>query len=760
MRFGSVSCLLLCCAAVAPAQRFPVAATLNDSATLAHAMPTLAEQVIAQYKDGNRARMLDNLFRLQTVAGRYEDATRSVAELHAMRSRSASAKPETRAADVQYEISARAMAANARSGTPFDEAFAAAFRAVFATLDDRTATLVIRALSVGPQTLQAAVQRAVQRQNGRTEIALTDALSLLRAYQRLETHRRFAPLIAPLINEDDARRYITERNVQVRTADGATVCALVMRPRAPRGRLPTLLTYTIYVDSAVNVSDARRAASNGYVGVTGFTRGKACSPQVPVPYGHDADDAAAVVEWIAVQPWSDGRVGMYGGSYNGFTAWAAGKKMPKALKAIMVGAPAGPGLDVPMEGNIVWNFIYPWPFYTTNNKTLDNATYFDNARWFKLNREWYSSGRAYRDLEKIDGTPNPVFAEWISHPSYDSYWQAMIPYGKEFEKVKIPVLQTAGYYFGGPGAAMYYLTQHYAHDPEARHYLLIGPYDHPQGQRGVVDALGDTATNLAGYEIDLVARIDIVADVRYQWFDWVLKGGRRPALLRDRINYEVMGVNEWKHAPSIAAMANGRLRLYLSPARSGRAYRLTRERTATDTSVTLTVNLAYRADIDSILPGGGVRDTAVNTYEALEFISDPIERPTELSGLYSGHLEFITNKRDFDLSIALFELTQKGEYYQLPPFQIRASYARDLTTRGLLTPGARETIDFRAIRLNSRKLDPGSRIIAVIGPIKQPGQQINYGTGKDVSDETIADTDGALKLRWFTSSFIDLPILR
>jgi putative CocE/NonD family hydrolase len=451
---------------------------------------------------------------------------------------------------------------------------------------------------------------------------------------------------------------------------------------------------------------------------------------------------------------------MYGGSYNGFTTWAAAKKMPRALKAIMVGAPVAPGLDVPMEGNIGWSFIYPWPFYTTNNKTLDNAAYFDNARWFKLNREWYVSGRAYHDLEKIDGTPNPVFAEWISHPSYDSYWQGMIPYGKEFEKVKIPVLQTAGYHFGGPGAAIYYLTQHYAHDPQARHYLLIGPYDHPQGQRGVVDALGDTATNLAGYEIDPVARIDIVADVRYQWFDWVLKGGRRPALLEDRINYQVMGANEWKHAPSIAAMANGRLRLYLSPERSGTAYRLTRARSATDTSVTLRVNLAYRADIDSNFVGGGVRDTAVNAYEALEFISDPIGQPTELSGLYSGHLEFVTNKRDFDLSIALFELTQKGEYYQLPPFQMRASYARDLGTRHLLAPGERETIDFKAIRLISRRLAPGSRIVAVIGPIKQPGQQINYGTGKDVSDETIADAGSPLEIRWLARSFIELPIRR
>jgi len=603
---------------------------------------------------------------------------------------------------------------------------ATALGATLATLDDRRAALAIRELSASTQRLEGALQLSVQR------------------------------AIAPLIARDDARRYITERNVQVFTPEGAVVCALIMRPRAPRpARLPALLTFTIYVDSAANVADVRRAASNRYIGVTAFTRGKACSPQAPVPYRFDGEDAAALIEWIAHQAWSDGQVGMYGGSYNGFTTWAATKHVPKALKAIMVGAPVAPGVDVPMEGNIVWNFVYPWPFYTTNNKTLDDGTYFDRARWFKLNREWYVSGRPYRDLEKIDGTPNPVWAEWLAHPSFDDYWRATIPDSAEFAHIKIPVLQTAGYYFGGPGAAMYYFTQHYAHDPKAQHYLLIGPYDHPQAQRGVVSALGDTATNIAGYEIDPVARIDIVAELRYKWFDWVLKGGPRPALLADRVNYEVMGANVWKHAPSIAAMSNGTLRFYLNP-----NLRLSRTPSATDSFATLRHDLAYRGDIDSIFPGGGARDTAINTYAALAYVSDPLDEPAELSGLFSGHLELAINKKDFDLSVQLFELTARGEYFQLPPFQMRASYARDLSTRYLLTPGARETLDFTAIRLVSRQVARGSRIVAVIGPIKWPGQQINLGSGKDVNDESVADAGEPLEIRWFGASYIDVPVKR
>ena len=227
-----------------------------------------------------------------------------------------------------------------------------------------------------------------------------------------------------------------------------------------------------------------------------------------------------------------------------------------------------------MEGNVVWNFVYPWPFYTTDIKALDDTTYNDGDRWRRLNGEWYASGRAYRDLDKIDGTPNPIWDEWLAHPTYDAYWQAMIPYGRQFGRIGIPVLQTAGYYYGGPGAAMHYLTAALQVQSRApSHYLVIGPYDHFQAQRGVVNALGDTASVLFGYEIDPVAtdrhrRRPALPVVRL-----CPQGqGPKPALLADKVNYEVVGANRWKHAPSIAAMSNGTRRFYLSAER-GLGYR-------------------------------------------------------------------------------------------------------------------------------------------------------------------------------------------
>ncbi|HEX6368892.1 MAG TPA: CocE/NonD family hydrolase, partial [Longimicrobium sp.] len=679
----------------------------------------------------------------------------SLAELRTLRQDSI---PSDRARYVQYEILADAMSRGTGEGAMGDR-FARAFRDRFAQLDDATAAFAARTILLSPRTVAGDLRWATPDQTGRTTVSLEDVLVLLRVYAAVESYRAFAGLPAALVAEEEARRYLVEKHVPVPTPDGATVCAYVVRPRAAREPLPALLQFTIYADSVAAVRDALLSAAHGYAGVTGYTRGKACSNDNPAPYVHDGADAAALIEWIARQPWSDGRVGMYGGSYSGFTAWAAAKRRPDALKGIMVGAPVAPGIDVPMEGNIFLNFVYPWPFYTTNDRWLDNATYNDNARWQRLNRTWYTSGRPYRELEQIDGTPNPGFAAWLAHPSIDAYWRDMVPHGGEFAGIDIPVLQTAGYFFGGPGSAVWYANEHYRHHPGARHYLVIGPYDHLQAQRGVVTALGDTATWFAGYTIDPAARIDIVASLRYQWFDHVLRGRAGPALLQDRVNYQLMGADTWRHAPSLAAVANDRLRLYLHPGAHG-THTLASTPPEPDASLTHTVNLADRSDADAGFVGG-ILAAEIDTANAVVLVSEPLTAATEVSGLLTGHLELIANRRDFDFTITLYEWTADGQYFQLPPFITRASHAHSMYERRLLTPDARERLDFVSrVRMLGRQMSPGSRIVMVLSVPKNSRQQINYGTGRDVSDESVADAREPLVIRWMGGSYIDLPVRR
>ena len=258
-----------------------------------------------------------------------------------------------------------------------------------------------------------------------------------------------------------------------------------------------------------------------------------------------------------------------------------------------------------------------------------------------------------------------------------------------------------------------------------------------------------------------MAQIDIVADLRYQWFDYVLRGDARPALLSDRVNYQVMGADRWGHASSIGAMANSRLRLHLSAARSGGRYTLSATPGAEGTSITHTVNLADRSDIDGPpVVGIGLESTVIDTSNAITLMSEPLGEPVEVNGLLSGHLEIIANKRDFDFRITPYELTPGGQYFQLAPFTSRASYVGSLQERHLLTPGKVERLDFDAVRMISRRLGAGSRLVIVLSIVKNPGQQINYGTGGDVSDESIDDAGDPLSIRWLRNSYIELPTRR
>lgn len=726
---------------------FPADAAESDQA-LAEALPGLAEQAIALYAEPDRLQYLGTLFRLQTVAGRYPEAVATLRELIELRR---ATDPASAARLLPFETFAKARTRMAADGLSFDTAFTQEFRAAFERLDDQAANDALYWFGGDLGRMRDDLRAAVERQRGKDRIALADALDLLRKYHLDRVFQAIVPLIGTLAAGEDARRYVLDLDVLIKTPDGAQVAAIVIRPKSAKTPLPALLGFTIYARDDWSFDEARRTAAHGYAGVVAYSRGKGRSPDVPVPYEHDGDDARAVIDWISKQPWSDGRVGMYGGSYNGFTQWAAAKRLPKALKALMPSVTNVPGIDTPMQGNVFLNFVYPWGPYVSTVKGLDEERYNDAARWDALNRTWYMSGRPYRDLERIDGTPNPVFRRWLEHPGYDEYWQRLVPYRKEFARIDIPVLTTTGYYDGGQVGALYTFTEHHKYNPRADHSFLIGPYDHLGAQRRSADVL-------QGYAIDPVARLDI-RELRYQWFDFVFKGGKKPDLLRDRVNYQVMGANEWKHAPSIAAMSPRSLRFHLSAVRTGDAYRLSAKKPDGETSIAQVVDLADRSDVERISPG--IVDRRLDASHGLVFMTDPFAQPTEISGLFSGQLDFVVNKKDLDLSVDLYELLPNGEYLQLtasPAYLGRASYAEDRSRRRLLRPGRRQTLAFRSERLTSRKLQAGSRLVMVLAVVKSPFLQINYGTGKDVSDESIADAGEPLRIRWLSGSYLDVPI--
>lgn len=729
------------------AQELTPAATRDADAVIA-SLPDLARQAIPHYREENRARYLGTLFRLQGVAGDHRAANDTLEALVELRRTS---DPGNVAPLRAFQIAERAQLGDPANAPVTEARVRSAFHSVFGLLSDADASRSMFWLKADAGRLRADLRAEATKQVGKTRMPLADALGLIRIHYTLSTFEIIGPHIDALIAEDDARRYLIDARGLVRTPDGADIATVLMRPRGAGEALPTLLRYTIYVDDAQALADARSAAARGYAGMVAYTRGKGWSPQAPVPYEHDGDDARAVIDWIARQPWSDGRVGMYGGSYDGFAQWAAVRKLPKALKTIVPWAANNPGNGLPMENNVFLFVNHAWPFYVTNDKALDNDTYFDRERWGAFNERWYRSGASYRDIDRIDGTPNPWFQRWLQHPSYDAYWQAMTPHGREFATLDIPVLTITGYFDDGQQSALDYLRRHLAQRPEAEHVLLIGPWGHEGAQASRKPAMHN------GYAIDPVAMVD-TPEITFQWMDHLFRGAPKPDLLRDRVNYQVMGTNAWKHAASIDAMSRERKTLYLSAARTGAHYMLAEHPDAPVSALTQVVDFSDRStSLGDTYPDPVIGKT-LDASSGLVFESASFEKATEVSGLFSGELHVTTDRRDLDYAVTLYERLPTGELFQLSYIIGRASHADDMTTRRLLTPGRKAILRFDRTRMTSRQLQAGSRLVVAVSVNKNAYAQVNHGTGKDVSHESIADAGEPMRVQWHTSSRIHVPI--
>lgn len=683
---------------------------------------------------------------LQIVAGRYPEAVASIEAVVA----SLADEGETARAQrwMPYLLLAEARAAE---DTRFAQAYASAFRKRFARLDDAVALQTHYRLVADPDQAAAQLQSAAAGFSGDGTLPLEAALDLVRQAAFVQAYRAAGEMAPALIREDEVRRFLVDDEVLIPAADGVVLSAHVVRSRRTVDPLPAAMLFTIYTDPARNRNQAMHAAAHGYVGVVVDARGKRRGTGDIEPYEHEGQDAHAAIDWISRQPWNDGRVAMYGGSYSGFAAWAAAKHAHPALKAIAPYVAAIPGLGLPMENNVFLSANYAWPFYVANNRLLDDDTYGQRERWSALTDRWYASGRPYREIDQLDGMPNPWLQRWLAHPTYDEYWQSMVPYGEQYRDITIPVLSITGYYDDGQVSALHYFNEHYRHLPNADHTLLIGPYDHFGAQAS------SKPGQLRGYALDPSAQFDTQA-VTFQWLDHVLKGAARPPLLVDRVNYQLMGADLWGHAPSLDAAAGGYATLHLSPGSDGRYHRLATSAPGPGRFLTQAVDFGDRAsERDGYYPVPILRN-ALEPGSGLAFASEVFTGPVDVVGTLSGELKIRINKRDVDFTVVLYELMSDGRAMQLSYYVGRASHAHDMTARHLLEPGEWVVLPFERSRMTGRRMEPGSRLVVVADVLKDAMHQVNHGTGGDVSDESAADAGEPLRIDWHSDSFIRIPM--
>ena len=699
--------------------------------------PSIADSLIPAYAKSVDAQHLGTLMRLQLAAGRWQDAETSAERLNALYR---GTQPERAFAVMPWRIYARARRYEAE-GPSWPDALARAFAELYGILPDKEVARIYGWMGGNMDGLRQTLAQVEKDCADKPLDHCEGAADIIAARQSVIAWEHLQPALEPLMRADTERRFIVDDKLTIPTPDGGKIAAILVRPRTG-AKVTSLLDFTIYAQHFFGVAGAVEMAGNGYAGMTAYSRGKEWGPGPAMPYEHDGADAAAVINWLAAQPWSDGRVGMFSGSYDASTQWGALKHHPPALRAIATHASNAPGIDAPMQGNVFQSFIYPWPFYTTDTAALDEVNYGDSDRWSSLNRKWYLSGRSYRDLALIDGQSNPIFEKWLDHPAYDAYWQSLIPVGEEFASIDVPVFVETGYFDGGMVGALYYFQQHVRHRPNADQRMLIGPYHHTAMAQGVLPTI-------VGYDVDQAAMLDL-RGIRLQWFDHVFRGAPLPGVLADRVNFEVMGADRWRHVHSLEAMATSQRKLYLDGEREGDR-RLFGDAPGKGSAPQLHVDFVDRRDVDSKVPESGF-----DTRNGLVFTTAPLARAAEVDGLFRGHFEVVTNKRDFDLAVNFFEQKADGAYFPLASYLGRASFMADRSQRHLLKPGTPTTLDFESQTATGRLLPAGSRIVAVVAVPKLADVQINYGTGRDVSGESIADAKESLELTFRTDSYLEL----
>ena len=308
---------------------------------------------------------------------------------------------------------------------------------------------------------------------------------------------------------------IVERDVPATMRDGTILRADVYRP-AEGGPYPVLLSRLPY-DKSLPVTvgvmpDALRATAAGYVFVVQDTRGRFASDGDFEPFIHEAADGYDSVEWAAGQPWSNGEVGMIGGSYVGYTQWMAASTAPPHLRAI---APVVATSDLydgwVREGGAtsLW-FDVSWLLGSLGPDIVAKRAPGDTARADRLTD---TIDHMADHLPALPGAVDPamddacvgdIYRSWLAHPERDGFWRELSP-REAHPRIRVPAFNVAGWYDVFVGGSLENYTGMRANGGSGAsrdgQRLVVGPWRHaapmladPGGE--VVFGLGSTGTGI------------------------------------------------------------------------------------------------------------------------------------------------------------------------------------------------------------------------------------------------------------------------
>ncbi|MBK6798143.1 MAG: CocE/NonD family hydrolase [Acidobacteria bacterium] len=347
-----------------------------------------------------------------------------------------------------------------------------------------------------------------------------------------------------------------QKSVMISMRDGVKLHTSIFIPKNMTGRLPIILERTPYQapdqPRALGSPRFKALVDEGFIFVFQDIRGRYKSEgqfvmqRAPVSLTTGKNDPKAVdevtdaydtVEWLTRNvPGNNGRVGIFGISYPGWTAAMATLNPHPALKAASPQAsPADMFLGDDFHHNGAFRLSYGFE-YATMMETNKESFRFNFDRYDTY--EWYLRLGALSNVNEkyLKGTI-PTWNDFVEHPNYDDFWQKQAMAGY-LTRVNIPTLSVAGWWdqedFYGPLKIYNTLEKH---DKQRMNFLVAGPWNHGGWARGDGSSLGRIKfdSNTSEYY-----RHKIEAP----WFAYWLKDKGSP-VLSEAITFQT-GSNEWK----------------------------------------------------------------------------------------------------------------------------------------------------------------------------------------------------------------------
>lgn len=508
---------------------------------------------------------------------------------------------------------------------------------------------------------------------------------------------------------------------KIRLRDGVQLNSIIYKPRIQEGPLPVIFSLTPYSSDELHPRGVY-FAKHAYVYVIVEARGRGSSEGDFEPMRNEGRDGYDIVAWLAKQPFCNGKVTMWGGSYLGMDQWFIAKELPPALNTIVPVAAPMPGVDAPP----LEPYYARWLMFTAG-KTHNLNLMQDVPYWDSKYQELYDKDLPFAALDSLVGYPNPFWKRLMRLKQSDPYYTSMNPSPKQYRNLKIPILTITGAYDANQQGALAYYKCHMKYgsiEAKAQHFLIIGPWDHA-GTRNPPSYPGGEASVLDMNRLHL------------EWYDYTLKGGKRPSFLKDKVMYYVTGEESWRSAPSLDDIGKETVKFYLTAMHS------------------LNNDNTDSAILQSELSSSSVPSTY--TYDPLDdskskrivYNSAPFNKKIIIAGFFKMDASIETNVRDIDFQVFIFEVKQNGERHYLTGQRLRARNRNGFDKEELLVPGQVYKYHFDKFPFIAHTIEKGSHLQLVL--FSPNDGQKNFCSGKNVAYETSKDAHTAV-VRLYQSS--------